>query len=235
MFGTPSVRRRTLNAIPPEPETPAPESAAQRTERHVRQCRRMAELGMKLAEATAQKALRDQARRSADPAAPAAKDPAVTFARITNTIHQAIKLEAKLTAPPQPARARRTAGPKPEPRRPPPPETFQEPPRTEYPFPKPLPEAPSPATEPATPAPPAAPAPGGFFDGKNTWLTCLPPKSEPPGAAASGSAPPSPRPAASPPGPTPQPQSPWTPPPPQRRATDPPRPTGPNWARLFER
>jgi len=147
----------------------------------------MAELGMKLVEA----------------GAPPGKDPATHFARIARTIHQAIKLEAKLTAPPPPAARRRSAAPKPEPRRPPPPpEVFPDPPRTEWPFLKPLNEAPAEASPP--PAPPPAPNPAA-----------APPQARPDVA--------------------PEPKSPWIPPPPQRRATDPPRPTGPNWARLFER
>ncbi len=193
LFETSSARPPALNAIPSEPETPE-----KRTERQVRQCRRMAELGMKLAEAAARTAMRDQAKPSAEKS----KDMGPTFARIAGTIHQAIKLEAKLTAPPQAPRTRRPAAPQPEPKRPmpPPPETYPEPPATEWPF---LPQY-------------AQPKPA-----------------EPPTAE------PKAQPAATPPSPSPPPPAPaqpaWTPPPPHPRATDPPRPTGPNWARLFER
>jgi hypothetical protein len=203
-----------LNATQPEPET-----REQCTERHLRQCRRMAELGMQLAEAAARKALRDHAR--SDPAAKP-KDMAPIFARVAGTIQQAIKLETKLTAPSQPAR-RRPATPWITPESPVqrpvqrPVETYPEPPATEWPFLKQYaqpPQAETPPPEPKQAEPPAkAPAVTTVPNSKPAWL----------------------KPVAPPPAP-PEPAKPvWTRPPPRPSATDPPRPTGPNWARLFER
>lgn len=184
---------------------------------------------MQLAEAAA--------RRMAMPADPADKargpEPAIAFARLSGTIRQSIKLEMRLTAPPNAPR-RRTPAPKAEPKRPPPPppppapEEYEEPPRTEWPFLKEYAAtqpAETPRVEPVPDAPvhdapvPDAPVPASVSDGKTTPRAFRPP-------AAASNFPPSP----------PAPAKPdWIPPPPQRRATDPPRPTGPNWARLFER
>jgi hypothetical protein len=223
----PSARPPALTTQP-EPETPEPESAAKRTERQVRQCRRMAELGMQLAEAAAGRALTDQARAAADPAAKPGKDMATTFARIAGTIQHAIKLETKLTAPSRPPIRHRAAAPKAPSERPvQPPETYPEPPATEWPF----------LTKPAEPTAVETPPPEtpqtrpssmepvltDVADGKTTWLTQGPPG--PTQAAPQPAKPPTPDVT----------KTAWTPPPPQRRATDPPRPTGPNWARLFER
>jgi hypothetical protein len=175
----------------------------------------MAELGMQLAEAAARKALRDQARAATDRAAKPGKDMAATFARIAGTIHQAIKLEAKLTAPPPQAARQRPAAPKVTSGRPverPMPRTvenYPEPPATEWPFlkqyaqPCPAETSPPEPTE-AKPAPQAPPQPAPA-------AATLPPHAPAPTQPA------------------------WTPPPPHHRATDPPRLTGPNWTRLFER
>jgi hypothetical protein len=186
----------------------------------------MAELGMQLAEAAAGKALRDQARAAADPAAKPGKDMATTFARIAGTIQQAIKLETKLTAPP-PIRHRAAAPKAPSERPVPPPETYPEPPATEWPFLKqpaePKAEETPPAESPQTRPSSKAPVLTALADGRTAWLAQGPPG--PTQAAPQPAKPPTPDVT----------KTAWIPPPPQRRATDPPRPTGPNWAHLFER
>ncbi len=194
-----------MNASTSEPET-----LSQSTERQVRQCRRMAELAMQLAEAAALQAAR-QAQTGEKPKGP---DPAITFARLTGVIRQSIRLEMKLTAPP-PVRRPPAAPPRPQPKpKPPPaPEQYEEPPATEWPFLKQFAQTP-----PAELQNPVADAPvhTKVAAVKNHHVVR-------PTAAAAAATPPS------------DPAKPsWTPPP-ERRATDPPRPTGPNWASLFER
>jgi hypothetical protein len=119
------ARRPHLNAISPIPD----ESQVERTARHLRMCRELAELGMQLAQAAAQRALRDlqaeppQAEPSqvepsqaeAPPAPPPAPgtepreprrttDPAILFTRLAGVVRQAVALEARLTAgPPSPS------------------------------------------------------------------------------------------------------------------------------------
>jgi len=194
-----------------------PESQEQSIERQLRLCRRMAELAMQLAETAALQAQK-QAGQEKKPKGP---DPAVTFIRLCTTIRQSIALEAKLTAGPK-TQASRPASPRPEPKPKlqPAPATCQEPPGTGLSFRQ--------HTGQKTAGEPAQtePAPDELvltpvFDGKAYIPTYVPRAA----AASAGS----PSPAPSPPEPA------WTPPPPHRRATDPPRPTGPNWARRFQR
>jgi len=221
MFAIPAQGGHPLNATPPEPASPEPESREQCTERQVRQCRRMAELAMQLAEAAA--------RRMMAPADPAQKsrgpNPGLEFARFSATVRQCIKLEMRLTAPPKAPR-RRTAAPKaePKPKVQPAPEQYEEPPGTEWPFLKQYAaphaaEAPPPEASPAE-APHARPDADAPVPTELSGSKTASPAFHPPAAVSSTPAPATPA---------------WTPPPPQRRATDPPRPTGPNWARLFER
>jgi hypothetical protein len=104
--------RGTMNAMPPFSEPPLcgtdaddpPETQEERTARQVGMCRRLADLGMQLAEAAAAKAL--AAAEDEDPEVPRAKsrasgpDPAISFARYCTTVRQCITLEARLLAGP---------------------------------------------------------------------------------------------------------------------------------------
>jgi len=87
----------------PEPEGP-PETAEQRTARQLAMCRRLADLGMQMAEAAAEQALAE----AENPDAPKRKgpDPALTYIRLCASVRQSIALEAKILA--GPAKSRKT-------------------------------------------------------------------------------------------------------------------------------
>jgi hypothetical protein len=96
--------RSTVNAIPePEPQERS-ETAEERTARHLAMCRRLADLGMQMAEAAAEQAL----AQAENPDAPRPKgpDPSVTYVRLCASVRQSIALEAKILA--GPAKTRKT-------------------------------------------------------------------------------------------------------------------------------
>jgi len=98
-------RTQALNAIAPPETEDRPETQEERTARHLRMCRRLAELGMQLAEATAEKAARDMAEEDevleTPKARPKGPDPALSFARYCTTVRQCIALEARIIAGPK--------------------------------------------------------------------------------------------------------------------------------------
>jgi len=109
-----SARQTTLDAPETDIETdiePDTETPEQWTGRQLRQCRRMAELALQLAETAARQA-QEQAQSGKKTKGP---DPSLVFIRLCTTVRQSIALEARLTAGPKPAR-HRTAPPSPEPR-----------------------------------------------------------------------------------------------------------------------
>ncbi len=83
-----------------------PETAAERTTRHMGQCQRLAELGMVLAEAAAARAQMAFAQLPPGPEqdtdqAPRplrATHPATLFAQLSNVVRQAIRLECRIVA-----------------------------------------------------------------------------------------------------------------------------------------
>ncbi len=86
--------------------TTIPETAAERTARHLGQCQRLAELAMMLAEAAAARAAMAFSRhppgpeQAGDPSArpPHAPHPASLFTHLSNAVRAAIRLEARIVA-----------------------------------------------------------------------------------------------------------------------------------------
>ncbi len=91
-----------MNDMPPPPET-----AEERTQRQLDMCRHMAEMAMDLAQAAAEKAMRDLSDEEEPPetqpkrGAPRKPDPAQTFVRLTGVVRQTITLEIRIANPPQ--------------------------------------------------------------------------------------------------------------------------------------
>jgi hypothetical protein len=232
-FSTPRPERATLNAIAPT----SPESAEERIGRHQRMCRRMADLGMALAEAAARRALKalsaeehPASRTGPDRGPDRGPDPSMSFSRAAASVRQAIKAEAGLGAAPRQPR-RDTARPSPEPR-PAPPERAprQAPvaavrdrpakPAEDPPFPLPTPAA-------ADVTLPAA-VPAGSPQARSHQARS--PQARSPQARSLG---PIPHPPPLPP--VPNPPAPVWPPPPQPKAAYPPRPRRLDLGSLFER
>ncbi len=107
-----------MNAIPPSP--PSPDEAAARTARHLAMLEELATIGMALA-----RALGEQALRALDPPAPGAPadpppgrgDPTLAFTRIARAVRQTIALEARIVAGEAGMPRRRPNRPEPDPRR----------------------------------------------------------------------------------------------------------------------
>ncbi len=107
-----------MNDMPAPPET-----AEERTQRHLDMCRNMAEMAMDLAQAAAERAMQDWSDEEENPPdtqakRPAARkpDPAQTFVRLTGVVRQSITLEIRIVNPPQ-TQARRGREKKFDPRR----------------------------------------------------------------------------------------------------------------------
>jgi len=109
-----------VNAIPPlsdlaapDPRDPGlhddvpPETQQQRTARHLAMCRRLAELGMHLAEATAEQARAPGADDAAHKPRRKGPDPALSCARFCASVRQSVALEARIAAGPAKRRAAR--------------------------------------------------------------------------------------------------------------------------------
>ncbi len=100
-----------MNAIAAEPPKPD-----ERTQRHLAICQELAEIGMQLVRAVAQKAMQDWAEEAPEAKAPKKPDPALTFARLSGVVRQAIALEARIAQGP-PAQSRRSREKRFDPRR----------------------------------------------------------------------------------------------------------------------
>jgi hypothetical protein len=101
-----------------------PETAEERTQRHLDMCRHMAEMAMDLAQAAAERAMQDWSDEEENPPdtqakRPAARkpDPAQTFVRLTGVVRQSITLEIRIANPPQTQARRRGREKKFDPRR----------------------------------------------------------------------------------------------------------------------